>query len=165
KLRRVEPEVHAGSHFPAQLKIVIIEENHRHRFSQRFFRLEDSANDVLSAAIIRMRLAGINNLEGARVLDNLPETIEIRQDEVGALVSCGAARETDGENLGIKLEPGLLANRLEQIVFGDQMSRPHFLRRQTQCAPQTVIVLAPRGDVTVKELLKRRRSPRTGVDT
>src|SRR5260370_24241670 len=45
------------------------------------------------------------------------------------------------------------------------MRGPDFLRRQAQRAPQTVIVLAPRWNVAVKELLKRRRSPSAGVNT
>src|SRR5712664_1433511 len=106
--------------------------------------MEYPANDVLPAAIIWMRLAGINDLEMAGVLGNLPETIEIGQDQVGALVSRCAARETDREGFGIKLEAGLLANRLEQIVLGNQVSCPDFLRRQAQRTPQTVVVLTPR---------------------
>src|SRR5260370_42386179 len=112
-----------------------------------------------------MRLAGINDLEVAGGLGNLPKAIEIGQDQVGALVSRCAARKTDREGIGIKLKAGLLANRLEQIVLGDQMRGPDFLRRQAQRAPQTVVVLAPRWNVAVKELLKRRRSPRAGVNT
>src|SRR6266480_3907520 len=127
----------------AELQIVVVEENHGYCFPQRFFRLENPANDVLPASIIRMRLAGINNLEVAGVLGNLPEPGKIGQDQVGALVSRCAARKPDGESLGIKLEAGLLANRLEQIVLGDQMRRPDFLRRQAERAPQTVVVLPP----------------------
>src|ERR1700704_257636 len=97
-----------------------------------------------------MRLAGINNLELARILGNLPETIEVRQDQVGALVSRCAACKTDREGLVIKFEAGLLANRLKQIVLGDQVRGPDFFRRQAQRAPQTVIVLAPRWNVAVK---------------
>src|SRR5713101_4016285 len=96
--------------------------------------MEYPANNVFPAAIIRMRLAGINNLELAGVLGNLPETIEIGQDQVGALVSCCAARETDRESLRLKLEASLLAHRLEQIELGDQMSRPNFFRGQAQRA-------------------------------
>src|SRR5258708_33701824 len=110
KLGGWEPEVQARSCLPAKMEIVIVEENHGHRFPQRFFRLENPANDVLPAPVIRMRLAGINDLEVAGVLSNLPETIEIGQDQVCALVSCSTARETDREGLGIKLEAGLPAD-------------------------------------------------------
>src|SRR5713226_2745064 len=136
KLRRIEPEVHAGSHFSAELEIVVVEEDHWHRFPQRFFRLENPAYDVLPAAIIRMRLAGINDLEVAGVLGNLPETIEIGQDQLGAFVARCAARETDGENLEVKLEASLLANRLEQSCLAircaaqtSSAGRPSALRK------------------------------------
>src|SRR5260370_38513962 len=89
--------------------------------------------------------------------------MQIGEDQVGRVVPRGAARKPDREGIGIKLKAGLLANRLEQIVFGNQMRGPDFLRRQAQRAPQTVVVLAPRWNVAVEELLKRRRSPRTGV--
>jgi len=47
----------------------------------------------LAASIIRMRLAGINNLEVAGVLGNLPEPVEIGQDQVARLYPVCAARE------------------------------------------------------------------------
>src|SRR5260370_33358651 len=120
--------------------------------------MEYPANNVYPAAIIRMRLAGINNLELAGVLGNLPETIEIGQDQVGALVSCCAARETDRESLRLKREARLLAHRLEQIELGDQMSRPNFFRGQAQRAAKTTSVFTPRRNIAVKESLKVRRS-------
>src|SRR5206468_2134542 len=83
------------------------------------FCMENPANDVLPAGIIRMRLTSIDNLERSGVLGNLPETIEIGQYQISALVSCCTSSETYREHFGIKLEAGLLANRLEQIVFGD----------------------------------------------
>src|SRR5215467_12868385 len=45
------------------------------------------------------------------------------------------------------------------------MRRPDVLRGQAKGAAQTEIVLAPGGNVAVKELLKRRASPRTGMNT
>jgi len=55
-----------------------------------------------------MRLAGIHDLEVTGVLGNLPETIEIGQDQVGALVSRCAARKTDREGSGSNLRPVFL---------------------------------------------------------
>src|SRR5260370_8260644 len=116
KLRRVEPEVHAGSYLSAKLEIVVVEENHGHGFPQRFFRMENPPNYVFPTGIIRVGLAGIDNLEMAGILDNLPETIEIGQDQVAALVSRCAPPQTNPESLTIKFQPRLLPNRLEQIV-------------------------------------------------
>src|SRR5260370_461537 len=144
KLRRIEPQVHAGSNLPAKLEIVIVKENHRHCPPQRFFRLKNPSDNVLSSAIIRVRLAGKDNLELAGILGNLPQTIEISKDQVGALVSGCAARETDCKNLRIKLEAGLQANRLQQFVLGNQMSSPDFLRPHPNLPPQPVLVVAPR---------------------
>src|SRR5438093_10947435 len=103
-----------------------------------------------------MGLAGVDNLEMSRVLGNLPEPIEIGQDQVGALVSRRTARETDREDFGIELEPGLLTNRLEQLVLGNQVSCPHFIRRQAKGNPQTVIVIETRGNVAFDEMLNWR---------
>src|SRR5438093_12603350 len=111
-----------------------------------------------------MGLAGVDNLEMSRVLGTLPEPIESGQEQVGALVSRRTARETDREDFGIELEPGLLTNRLEQLVLGNQVSCPQFLGRQAQGTPQTVIVFAPRGNVAGEEWLKWSRGPRAGVN-
>src|SRR5208282_3659810 len=112
KLRRIQPQVHAGSDFSPKLEIVIIQKYHRHGFTQRLLGMKNTPNNVFPAAIVRMRLPGINNLEVPGILGHLPQTIEVGKDQVSALVSGSAARETDRENLGIKFEPGLLANGL-----------------------------------------------------
>ncbi len=127
--------------------------------------MKDPANDVFPAAIIGMRLARINNLELAGVLGNLPEPVKIGQDQVGTFVARGAARKTDREGFMIKFQSRFLAHHFEQIVFGDQMRRPDLLCRQTQRAPQAVVVLAPGRNITVEELLEWCRSPGPGVNT
>jgi len=64
-LRRVEPEVHAGSYLPAKLEIVIVEETTGTIFRSAFLRLENPAMMSFPAPVIRMRLAGIHDLEVA----------------------------------------------------------------------------------------------------
>src|SRR5207249_11908561 len=103
KLWCVKPNVHSGSDLSAKLEIVIVKEHDRHSFAQGFFRVENPANDVLPTGIIRVGLAGVDNLEVSRVLGNLPEPIEIGQDQVGALVSCCTSCETNCKSLRIKL--------------------------------------------------------------
>src|SRR5690242_21223736 len=49
-------------------------------------------------------------------------------------------------------------------MLGDKMSRPYVFCRQTECASQAVIVLAPRRNVAVKQLLERGAGPRTRMN-
>src|SRR6266568_6021880 len=165
KLRRVQPKVHAGSNFSAHFEVVIIQEYNRDRLPQRFFCVKDAANDVLPSSVIRMRFACINNLEGARVLGNLPQAVEVGEDEIRALISGGTPRKTNGENFGIELETCLRANHFKQFVFRDQVRRPHFFRWEAERAAKAVIIRAPGRNVAVEELLKRWTSPRARVNT
>src|SRR5882724_6542023 len=97
KLWRVEPQVHTRSNFSAKIHVVVVQENHGHRFSQRLLRVKNAPNNVLPTSIVGVSFARIDNLEVAGVLGNLPETIKIGQDQVGTLVSRRAARKTNRE--------------------------------------------------------------------
>src|SRR5213075_1865955 len=111
-----------------------------------------------------MRFAGINNLRRAGILGNLAQPVQIRQDEVGALVYRGAPREANRKYFGVKMEAGLRADHFEQFVFGDKMRCPNILGGQAESASQTEIVLTPGWNVAVEELLERRACPGTGVN-
>ncbi len=63
--------------------------------------------------ILRMRFTGVNNLKGTNAFGDLAKAVEVAKDQVGALVSSGAASEANGEGLGIHFQAGLLANRFQ----------------------------------------------------
>ena len=127
KLRRVEPQIHTGSHFPTQFEVVIIQKHNGNIFPQRFFRLVNTANDVFAARVIGVRFAGKNNLKMASIFRNLAQAIEVGQDEVGALVAGGAACEANRKYLRIQMEARFRTDQFKQFVLGDQMRRPKIL--------------------------------------
>ncbi len=119
KLRRVQPQVHAGRDLTANFEIVFVQKNHGHIFAQRFFGVKDAPDDVFASVVVRMRLAGENNLKFSSALGDLAQAIEVGKNQVGALVSGGAPREADGERIGLEAEPGLLSHGLEELMLGD----------------------------------------------
>src|ERR1700757_1260025 len=82
KLRRIEPQVHSRSNLPAEVHVVVVEENYGHGFPQRFLRVIDPPDNIFPASIVGVSFARIDDLEVAGVLGNLPETIEVSQDQV-----------------------------------------------------------------------------------
>jgi hypothetical protein len=125
--------------------------------------VKNTADDVLAAPVVGVRFAGIDNLEMSGVLCDLTQAIQVRKNQVGALVPCRATCKTDGENLFVETKAGFFAHGFQQFVFGDEMGRPDFLGRQSERAAKAVVVFAPLRDLAVKELLKRRRSPSSRV--
>src|SRR6202008_3848328 len=113
---------------------------------QGLLGVKDSADDVFAATIVRMCLAGEDDLELPAGLGDLPQTIQVRKNQIRALVARGASRETNGERFRVQTEAGLLAHRFEEFVFRDEMRGPDLLRRKTQRAAQAVIVFAPGRD-------------------
>ncbi len=133
-------------------------------FAQRLFRLEDAADNILAAAVVRMRFASVDDLKMSGVLRDLAQAVQVREDQIRALVSRGTPRKTDREDFFIETEARFFANGFQKFVLGDEMCRPDFFRRKPKRAAKTVIVLAPLGDLAIEELLKWRRGPRPGVN-
>src|SRR5580704_10909619 len=164
KLRRVEPKIYAGSDFAAEVEIVLVEEDNGHGLAQRLLRMEDSPDNILASAVVGMRLARVDDLEMSCVLGDLAQAVQIRKDQVRALVARGAPSKTDCEDLFVQTETGFFAHGFQKFVLGDEMRRPDFFGRKSQRAAETVIVLAPLCYLPVEELLKRRRGPRSRVN-
>src|ERR1700676_1319152 len=116
-LRRVQPQIHSGGEVAAEIHVVVIEKNNGDGFFQGFFRLVNVLDDFLATGIVRVSLAGEDDLEMADVFGNLTETVEIAQNQFGAFVGGGATSETDGEIFGIEFQSGLVANVFEKRVL------------------------------------------------
>src|SRR5712671_4424309 len=124
-------QIDAGSDLAAHFHVVLVEKNNGNGFTQRLLGLKNSADNVLAAAILRMGLAGVNDLKFSRSLSNLAQAVQVREDQVGALVSSGAAGEADGKSVRIKGQACFLADGFKELMFGNQMRRPDLFRWQS----------------------------------
>ena len=122
-------------------------------------------DDGFSARVMGMRFAGVNNLKRAGIFCDLTQSIQVCEDQIGALVTSGAPRKSDGEFSWVELDAGLLPHNFQQFMFGDQVSRPDFFWRQAQRAAETVVVFPPRGNVAIKNFAKCRSGPGSSVNT
>src|SRR4029077_3364711 len=151
-LRCVEPQIHTGSKLATKFHVVVVEKNDADGLLERFLGLENVPDDVLAAGVAWMGLAGINDLERSNVLGDLPQAVEVAQDQVGPFVAGGATRKANGESFGIELQTGLLANGFKKIVLCEEVCGPDFFGRQTQRSTKAVVIFAPRWNVTIEEL-------------
>ena len=119
ELGGVEPEVDAGGDFSADFHVVFVEEDDGDGFLQRFLSGKNVADDVFAATVVRVSFARVNDLKFTGVFGDLAKAIEVTEDQIGALVTGGAACKTDGENIGIERESRLRAHGLKQIVLRD----------------------------------------------
>src|SRR4029077_7216333 len=151
-LRCVEPQIHTGSKLATKFHVVVIEKNDADGLLERFLGLENVPDDVLAAGVEWMGLAGINDLECSNVLGDLPQAVEVAQDQVGPFLAGSGGAQANGESFGIELQTGLLANGLKKIVFCEEVRGPDFFGRQAQRSTKAVIVFPPRWNVTIEEL-------------
>ena len=95
---------------PGQLQVVVVEKDNRNRLLQGFLRLEDLLDDLFAAGVPRVRFARINDLKCPDAFRDLPQPVQIFQDQVRAFITRGPARKSDRECLGIQLQSRLLAH-------------------------------------------------------
>src|SRR5580765_1312077 len=165
KLRSVQPQVRPGRDFSADFEVVVVQKYHLNGFLESFPRPEYLPDQFLASAILRMGLARKNNLEFAGAAGNFAQPVQVRQNQVSALVAGGTARKSNRKSVGIQTQTGLLLHFLEEIVLCQQVRGPNLFLRQPQGVAQREIVLAPCGDVSVKDILQRRAGPGGSVDT
>ncbi len=78
-----------------------------------------------------MGLAGVNDLKFSRGFSNLAQAVQVRKDQVGALVARGAAGEANGERVRVKGQACFLADGFKELMLGNQVRRPDLFRRQS----------------------------------
>src|SRR5438093_4872497 len=107
--RRVQPDVASGDHLAGDVHVVVFDEDER-ALQLRVLRQVDDLLDVaLPFVVARVRLAGEDELQ--RALRGQPDDlVELLEDQRSPLVGREAARESDGESIGI-----------EQLVEGDEV--------------------------------------------
>ena len=100
--RGVEPYVDALHHAACQLHVVVLQEEdlaHELRHGGHF---DDAFDEVLPRLVVGVGLAGEDELHGALlVVHDGREPVEVREEQVGALIGCEAACETDGQHVGL----------------------------------------------------------------
>ena len=113
----------------SDVDVVVLDEHELVRELRIAHHLRDFLQHALAGIVARMRFAGENELHGPlRIVDHGGEPFDIAQDQVGALVSGEAARETDGERI-----------------------RAEYAGKSLQCLPAArcgARPAAPRGDAT-----------------
>ena len=119
--RGVEPYVDALHHAACQLHVVVLQEEdlaHELRHGGHF---DDAFDEVLPRLVVGVGLAGEDELHGALlVVHDGREPVEVREEQVGALIGCEAACETDGQHVGLDALDDLqhLAWRVEPHLAG-----------------------------------------------
>src|SRR5579859_1082652 len=92
--------------------MLVVEKDGVNGFLECFFRFENFPDEFLAAAVVRVRFAGVNDLEFSRVLGDFAEAVEIGKNQVRPFIASSTACEADGEDVGIELEAGFAANGL-----------------------------------------------------
>jgi len=127
--RGVKPHVSAGSQVLGDVHVVVFDKHYSACYVVFFRKVNYLADKVFARHIVRVRLSGENQLNGAVVIPyQLKQAFGVAQKQVAALVSGKPARETKGERVGRK---GVLR------LFDASRARANILR---------VYALAHKGD-------------------
>ena len=101
--RVVEPQVHALHHLARHLHVVVFQEDHVFPEVGIARELHDLADVALARLVLGMGLAGDDDLHRhVLVQQNALEPLDVAEQQRGALVGGEAAREPDGESVGIE---------------------------------------------------------------
>ncbi len=117
----VEPYVDALHHAARQLHVVVLQEENLAHELRHGRHLDDALDEVLARLVVGMGLAGEDELHGTLlVVDDGSQTVEVREEQIGALVSGETAREADGQHVGLDALDDLdhLARRVETHLIG-----------------------------------------------
>jgi hypothetical protein len=94
-----------------------------------------------------MGLARIDDLQAAGRGGDLRQPFWIGEEQRGALVGGHAARESQGEHIGIEHQAGASGHLAEQIALGAGVGGENLLLRQVDGIAQVEVVAAPGGEV------------------
>ena len=92
------------------MHIVVLDVNGMNHFRQRRGAFEDTPDEPLSTFIARVGFAGVDQLDGAYIAGNALQPFPVVKQEVGPLVSAGAAREADRKSLRVERDRGPVAD-------------------------------------------------------
>jgi len=94
---------------PGQLQVVVVEKTIVTAFFRAFFALKIFLM-ISCPGVPRVRFARINDLKCPDAFRDLPQPVQIFQDQVRAFITRGPARKSDRECLGIQLQSRFLAH-------------------------------------------------------
>jgi hypothetical protein len=119
--RVVEPHIDALHERAGELDVVVLEEEDLARELRSARVLDHAAQDLLTFAIARVRLACEEKTHGATLVrDERGETVEVAEDQVRTLVGREAAREADQERVGIESREHLLHQRRAVVALQER---------------------------------------------
>ena len=158
----VEPEVYVGGYELRGAHVVVLDEDDGEFRAELLRDLVDVLEHILAGLVVRVRLAREDELHlAARYLD---EPFYVCEDEVGALVGRGAAREAYRQHVWVELDSGLFEDECEQLHLRRLVRVPYLVVRDVQRLHEARRVVAPARDVAVVDARERGRGPRRRVD-
>ena len=120
QFRVVQPYIHARTEQTGQRHVVIGEIGHRQLPAHRM----NAMDHLLAGLILRMRLAGKDELDRPRFFHQPPQPFDIVKDQRATFVGGGAAGEAEGEHIAIESRIGLSIHVIHQRQFGFTVRGP-----------------------------------------
>jgi hypothetical protein len=124
----------------------------------------DAADHLFAGVVVRVRLPGVDDLHRTAHGRDLAQPREVAEQQVGAFVRRGAAREADREHVRVELGAGARLQLPEQIVLAAAVRVEDVVQRDADRLAQAEVVGAPVGQKTVEQRGMRLRRPRSRVD-
>jgi hypothetical protein len=163
-LRGVKPHIYPGAERPRQCQIVLLQVRDGHVAFERRSRLEHSADLLLAALVVRMRLAREHHLERPRHAGNSPQSVRIGEQQVGPLVRRDPAREPERQRVRIESRAGPPFHLRQQVALARGVRGEDFDRREADGVAKIEIVSPPLPEVPVIQRAERVGRPGEGVD-
>ena len=111
--------------------------------AQQIAGAEYFSNLLFPGFVLRMGLAGVDDLQTAAPASDRFESLYIRKQKISALVRGRAPRKADRKHVHIHPRVGFEINMMEQFPFCRGMRLPNLLLGNAQRVAQAAIVLVP----------------------
>src|ERR1700690_909017 len=142
-MRRIEPDIDAGGQQIAPVHIVILDINYRDGLLQRGGGLVDFANQDFAFFVAGMSFSAVNHLEWAVALANGAQSIEIAEEQIGALVGGGASGESDCKRRLAEFRAGAALDFGDHQALGGKMRLLNFTQADADSLTKIEIVASP----------------------
>ncbi len=121
----VEPDIRSRCQKAGHLHVIVLEVDDRHVIAECLARPEHMLDDALAFFVVRMRLAGVDDLQAAGRAGDRAEAIGVEHEQISAFVRRCATTKADRQDRRIKRRRLMTVDELEQLQFGGHVGIPY----------------------------------------
>ena len=165
RLRSIYPEIDTRNHLLGDINVIIRDISDVDSACKLLLDIEQLPDKVLARLVLRMRLAGDDELDLTYTLMDGPQPIKVREHHGQTLVRGSTTGKTQSEDIRRKVHAAGPVSEIDKLPLGIHVRIPELIVRDDLGEPERGRILHPIRDVLIKDPGHMGRSPGPGMDT